>query len=1002
MAEIDKEAIREGLMKAGIPESRIDISDVGCLGYAIDVGPISLTPKAVVGVRSHSDVANAVRFAYEHNVPITARGAGSGLPGQSVGSGIVLDMRSLDEMKVLEDHPEGGKIVHAQSGVIFTRLNNFLKEYGVFLASYPASADMATIGGSIANNASGANSCKLGTTQHQVMDLHVVLADGTSLWTSEIESDKQPWKKILELVRQNKDAIERDFPRVPKNSSGYNVFDILKQLEKGIPVDWTRLFAHSEGTLGIITEAKIRAVPLATQKATCIVYFTDLRKACGAIPKIYNLGPSCFDTAVTTNLDLIRKTFPQLGIREDAKVMYIIEFDDVEVKPDPHDPAKRIGQVSLMDEGTATGLIESQVESLKGLLEKEYSESAIGFEVARDPARQDALWLGRRSALQVLYAYDPGKRPLTMIECVVLPRDEKKLLQFISYMEEVFDEEHVVAGTHGHAGDCNFHLYLLLNLSQQQDRQKLINVMTKITQKVAELGGSMSGEHADGRTRGKILPHVFGLDLFDLFVEIKDLMDTKNILHPGVKIIRDARGKDLHQAIEELVGIEAKASQLNLDRFQDFSHLFTGVCSVCSQCADICPIFRKLPDQFSARSQAAPTFKRALAMALEMDKDLETIKDDPLFKKIYELCLLCGQCTFKCPTNASIRDLVIKIREDQRSRVIAPAISYIRSHPALYKLSINLLGLTQGIWRNRLSRRIISALPQGFLPTSIPYQRYLPTLSWSSLEGRHPELVDVSASQADIAYFYGCSSDLLSEPIADSFITIARHNNWKVSLPTQRCCGEPFAAQGNVEEYHRLARFNIDQLLDYKYIIAHCPSCILGFKEYAKDFGRINDKAYEKKAQALVEKIFEPAQFIMEVIGPDNLKPPTSELKQKVTVHLSCHEKLGQKMTVTPNYTRDLLNLIPGLEIVEMQGADECCGLAGPWGLGRHYDLATKLREDKISNIINSKADIVVSWCLGCMLQMRDGLMQAGSTIRARHPLELLSQAYDQHNPLSE
>jgi FAD/FMN-containing dehydrogenase/Fe-S oxidoreductase len=1001
MAEINKKAIREGLIKAGISESRIDISEVGCLGYAIDVGPISLTPKAVVGVRSHSDVAHAIGFAYEHNVPITARGAGSGLPGQSVGSGIVLDMRSLDEMQVLEDHPEGGKIVHAQSGVICTRLNNFLKEYGVFFASYPASADMATIGGSIANNASGANSCKLGTTQHQVMDLHVVLADGTSLWTSEIESDKQPWKKILELVLQNKDAIERDFPRVPKNSSGYNVFDILKQLEKGIPVDWTRLFAHSEGTLGIITEAKLRAVPLATQKATCIVYFTDLKEACGAIPKIYNLGPSCFDTAVTTNLDLIRKTFPQLGIREDAKVMYIIEFDDVEVKADPHDPARRIGQVSLMDEQTATGLIESQVESLKELLEKEYPESAIGFEVATDPAKQDALWLGRRSALQVLYAYDPGKRPLPMIECVVLPRDEKKLLEFIGYMEEVFDEEHVVAGTHGHAGDCNFHLYLLLNLSQQQDRQKLINVTTKITQKVAELGGSMSGEHADGRTRGKILPYVFGLDLFDLFVEIKDLMDTKAILHPGVKIIRDARDKDLYQTIEELVGIEEKASQLNLGRFQDFSHLFTGVCSVCSQCADTCPIFRELPDQFSARSQAAPTFKRALAMALEIDEDLETIKDDPLFKKIYELCLLCGQCTFKCPTNASIRDLVMKVREDQRSRVIAPAISYIRSHPALYKLSINLLGLTQGIWRNRLSRRIISALPQGFLPTYIPYQRYLPRLSWSSLEGRYPELVNVSASRADIAYFYGCSSDIFPEPIADSFINIARHNNWKVSLPTQRCCGEPFAAQGNVEEYHRLARYNIDQLLDYKYIIAHCPSCILGFKEYAKDFDRIKDKAYEKKAQALVEKIFEPAQFIMEVIGPDNLKPPTRELKQKVTVHLSCHEKLGQKMTATTNYTRDLLNLIPGLEIVEMQGADECCGLAGPWGLGRHYDLATKLREDKISNIINSKADTVISWCLGCMLQMKDGLIQAESDIQTTHPLELLSQVYDQHNPSS-
>lgn len=995
-SQLDREAIRKGLIEAGIPESQIEIGQVGCLGYATDVGPISLTPLAVVGVRGHSDVEKAVKFAYEHTIPITARGAGSGLPAQSVGSGIVLDMRFLDEMQVLEDHPDGGKIVLAQSGVICTRLNNYLKTYGVFLASYPASTDMATIGGMIANNASGANSCKLGTTQHQVLDLHVVLADGTSLWTSEIESDGQPWKRILELIRLNNDAINKDFPRVPKNSSGYNVLDILRQLEKGVPVDWTRLFAHSEGTIGIITEAKLRAVPLATQKATCIVYFTDLKEACSAIPKIYNLAPSCFDTAVTTNLDLIRETFPHLGIREDAKIMYIIEFDNVEVKPDPNDPTRRIGQVSLMEDKAAAELIEKQVDALKKLLEKEYPKTAIGFEVATDPARQDALWQGRRSALQVLYAYDPGKRPLTMIECVVLPRNEKKLLDFISYMEQVFEEEQVVAGTHGHAGDCNFHLYLLLNLSQQQDRQRLINVMTKITQKVAELGGSMSGEHADGRTRGVILPHVFGLDLFDLFVEIKDLMDPRAILHPGVKIIKEARDKDLYQAIEELVGIKEEESQLNLARFRDFSHLFTGVCSFCSQCADICPIFSKLSGQFNARSEAAPTFKRALTMALEVDGDVEAIKDDPLFTKIFQLCLLCGQCTFKCPTNASMRDMVMKVREGQRSRIVAPAIHYIMSHPALYKLLIKFLGLTQGIWRNKVSRRIISFLPQGLLPTRIPYQRYVPALSRSSIESRYPELVNIPPSQADIAYFYGCSSDLFAEPIADSFINIARYNDWRISLPAQRCCGEPFASQGNIEEYHRLARYNIDQLLNYKYIVVHCPSCILAFKEYAKDFARLKDTVYERKAQDLIKKLFDPAQFIMEVMGSDNLRPPTRELKRKVAVHLSCHEKLGQKMTATTNNTRGLLTLIPGLKIVTMQAADECCGLGGPWGLGRHYDLALKLRQDKIDNIINSHADIVTSWCLGCMLQMRDGLAQTGSDIETQHPLALLSEAYGQ------
>jgi Fe-S oxidoreductase len=247
-----------------------------------------------------------------------------------------------------------------------------------------------------------------------------------------------------------------------------------------------------------------------------------------------------------------------------------------------------------------------------------------------------------------------------------------------------------------------------------------------------------------------------------------------------------------------------------------------------------------------------------------------------------------------------------------------------------------------------LSRSLLSGLPQGLLPTSLPKERYLPQLSKKSIASRYKELVDIPASQADIAYFYGCSADLFEEPIADSFIKIARHNGWKISLPAQRCCGEPFAAVGNSKEYHQLAKYNIDQLIAYQYIIAHCPSCLLAFKEYARDFARIGEDEYAQKAEQLVKKIYEPAQFIMEVIGAENLKKPTRQLKQKVTIHLSCHEKLGQKITATTNHTRTLLKMIPGLEIVEMKQADEYCSLRGPLGHAKHYDLSRYCQENDI------------------------------------------------------
>ncbi|MBN1687255.1 MAG: 4Fe-4S dicluster domain-containing protein, partial [Spirochaetales bacterium] len=588
-------------------------------------------------------------------------------------------------------------------------------------------------------------------------------------------------------------------------------------------------------------------------------------------------------------------------------------------------------------------------------------------------------------------------KPLPMIECVVIPRDEQKLLDFINYMEEVFAEEGVVAGTHGHAGDCNFHIYLLLNLSEAEDRKRLIHVMTKITRKVTELGGSMSGEHADGRTRGLILPYVFSKELFDVFVDIKNIMDPAKTLHPGVKIIPEARDRDIEDSIEEMVGIEAEKSQLNLARFADQSHLYSGVCSVCSQCADSCPIFRYLSDEFASRTESAPTFKRVLAMTLDANKDYEKLKKDPLFKKVYELCLLCGSCTYKCATDATMREMVIRFRAEHPSKIIAPTIFWLMKHRGLYNFVVRFLGAAQGLLQNKVSRRLLSWVPAALLPTPLPYKRTLPRVAKKAIKAKYPELAEIPPAKADFAYFHGCSSDLFAEPIVASFINIARHNGWKVSFPKQRCCGEPFAAVGNVEEYHKLAKYNIDQLHPYKYIVAHCPSCILAFKEYAHDLEKAGETEYAQKARDIVKKLKEPAQYIVEVVGKENLKKPTNEIKEKVTVHLSCHEKLGEQMTATTNYTRDFLKMIPGVEIAEMKGWDECCGCGGPWGLAGHYNYAVTMREAKIENTIQSKADTVTSWCLGCMMQIRDGLGQADSKIKTEHPLTILSRAYGEY-----
>jgi len=259
-----------------------------------------------------------------------------------------------------------------------------------------------------------------------------------------------------------------------------------------------------------------------------------------------------------------------------------------------------------------------------------------------------------------------------------------------------------------------------------------------------------------------------------------------------------------------MVGIEEKDSKLNLTRFRDFSHLYNGACSFCSQCCGQLPGFQKLSEEFATRSEGGPPpLKRAIAMAMDVNKDLATLQDDPLLRKIFDLCLLCGQCTFKCATNASMRDIVIKMREARRSKAGRPGQS-ITSSPirVCTKRSFSLLGETQGIWSNKLNRKLISLLPKELLPTRIPYQRLPAEVVREQASRRdHPELVDIPTTQADIAYFYGCSSDLVRGTDRGQFYSASRKRMaGKISLPPQRCCGEPFSAVGNLAEAHRLAR----------------------------------------------------------------------------------------------------------------------------------------------------------------------------------------------------
>jgi len=489
--------------------------------FSTDGGIFKVTPKLVIYPNNEKDVIETLRF--NHNlVPknkaltITARGKGTDQAGASLTEGISLvfpaHMRKMVSM--------GKDTVTVQPGMIFSHLESVLKSHGRFLPPYPASVDFCSIGGALANNSSGEKTLKYGPMRNYVAGLRVVLHNGDVIETSrlnkkELKQKKKQgdlegelYRKLDDLIENNKELIEKARPKVSKNSAGYDLWDIKG---KDGSFDLSQLFVGSQSTLGVITEAMLYHIPFNNNTTLLVGYFDSVKKLQEAVVEIAPLNPSAQELVDDKVINFVMEKQPSLvaNLLPDKmpKVVLLVEFDDEKKKLQ----SKKAKQA-----------------------EKILNKHAYDMKLSANKLEQDQLWKIRRQAAAVIWMQQGPKKALPIIEDGIVPLN--KFDEFVEQAYGLLDKYKVKNAVWGHAGNGHLHIQPFMDLSNIRDRHKIYALSDEFYKMVLKLGGSISGEHNDGIMRGSYLRQMYGAEIYGLFKEVKKMFDPYNLLNPRSKL----------------------------------------------------------------------------------------------------------------------------------------------------------------------------------------------------------------------------------------------------------------------------------------------------------------------------------------------------------------------------------------------------------------------------------------------------------------------------------
>lgn len=970
----NRELIQDDLR--GLVTGEVRCNDVHLQLYASDASVYEIRPVAVVRPRSTADVVAVVQYASEKGIPVHARGAGSGVAGESIGPGIVLDFsRFLRRVLRFE-----GETVRVQPGIVLERLNAQLRVRGQVFGPDPSNALTTTLGSVLSVDAAGSRWLKYGSARTHVRSLQIVLAGGKVMEVGREplallddpaapEDKRELMLRVVKLLGDHAQVIRANHPQTPVSRCGYNLADVLSTEH----IDLARLLVGSEGTLALITEASVATQPLCRHRGVVLLLFESLEKASRAALEIVRQGVSACDLIDRRHVSLARELEPRYEslIPPETEALLLVELEGDEA-------------------------VEVR-ERLRLVVEDVVRQRRLAFAArhAFDQEDADFFWRIVDRFQPALNRVRGAARPVPVVEDIVVP--PAVLPEFLVRTQNALKRQQVTASVFCHAGQGQLHLQPFLDLGDPSDLERMQRLAEELYQEVFDVGGTIGGEHACGLSRTPFVRRQAG-PLYDVFRELKAIFDPLGILNPG-KIVgdgaesltRDLRPPLVPRAAEPLAQPPAAKEgsrrlrnlvelQLNWDPMRVLDA--TAACNRCGDCRTqapdtrMCPMFRCSPSE-----EASPRAKANLLRGVLTGRiDLGRLASDDL-KRVADLCVHCHQCRIECPARVDIPRIM---RETKAAYVQVNGLAghdWVATHlDLLGSLGTRVSSVANWALSHRWTRWLMEK------SLGIAQGRKLPRVASQSFlrrAARRRLTRTIRRGGRKVAYFVDAYANYFDAGLGEALVAVLKRNGISVHVPQDQVqAGMPAIACGSLDHARRLARQNIAVLSEavrqgYD-IVATEPAAVLCLTH---EYPQLID---DDDTRLVAAHASEACTYLWNLHTKGGLQLDFRPINATVGYHLPCHLKALEVGSPGEN----LLRLIPGLSVVRLE--EGCSGMAGTFGLlHRNYRASLRAGWGLISRLRDSRLQFGATECSACKLQM-----EQGTTKPTIHPIRLLALAY--------